>query len=230
MKTPLEEFIVTQENRNVFDCVSGITGAHEAPQRIFLVGAADSGKTTLLRAREIEKDLLSTKRVLYRPCAELAEAMRANVYDGFFEDLGTHEVLLLDDFDGFLEDEEMGPLLCKLLLKERSSRGLDTIITSTKPISEYNSPVFEDVLSEFTELVLGELDSSGKTCYVKSLIEEYFEEEKSPKLEEAAIEYVANGLNQPPSMIRKAVYFLMKEYSGEPGVMLTLDQVKKALL
>ena len=184
----------------------------DKPEKIFLVGPKESGKTTLVRGRQLDKDLLSTKKVLYRPCSELPEAMRAEVYDGYFEDLGTYEVLFLDDFEGFFDDPEMGPMMCKLLLGERLKRRLDTVITSTKPLSEYDLSDFGGMLGDFEEVTMEALDDAGLEEYVRGLVEDYTEEGKSPVLSPEAIAYIAHDLGQTPTMIRKATHFLMTQY------------------
>ena len=229
MRMPLDELVKTDGNREAFDRVIDITEKHDKPEKLFLVGPKESGKTTLLRARQLDKDLLSTKRVLYRPCAELPEAMRAEVYDGFFEDLGTYEVLFLDDFEGFFEDAELGPMMCKLLLGERAQHGLDTVITSTKPLSEYDLSEFGGMLDDFEEVSIEALDADGLVTYVQGLVEDYTEEGKSPVLAPEAIEYIARDLGQTPTMIRKATHFLMTQYEGEPGAELSRDFVEQAL-
>ncbi|MEE0146295.1 MAG: hypothetical protein UEP80_07990, partial [Senegalimassilia anaerobia] len=81
MRMPLDEFVKTDGNREAFERIANITQPHDKPEKIFLVGPKESGKTTLVRGRQLDKDLLSTKKVLYRPCSELPEAMRAEVYD-----------------------------------------------------------------------------------------------------------------------------------------------------
>lgn len=229
MNTPLDAFVKTDGNREAFDRIVSLTQPHDKPEMLFLVGPEQSGKTTLVRARQLDKDLLSTKRVLYRPCAELPEAMRANVYDGFFEDLGTHEVLLLDDFDGFFEDEEIGPKMCQLLLTERTRNGLDTVITSRKSLSTYDLGPFEGALDGFEEITMDALDADGLELYVNELIGAYAEEGKSPALSSEAIAYIAHDLGEKPDMIRKAVSFLMIQYEGEPGVELSRDVVAATL-
>ncbi|MEA5019145.1 MAG: hypothetical protein VB027_02130 [Gordonibacter sp.] len=229
MNTPLDAFVKTDGNREAFYRIVSLTQPHDKPERLFLVGPEQSGKTTLVRARQLDKDLLSTKRVLYRPCAELPKAMRANVYDGFFEDLGTHEVLLLDDFDGFFEDEEIGPKLCQLLLAERERHGLDTVITSRKPLAAYDLSLFGGVLDKFEEITMDELDADGLEIYVTELVGAYTEEGSSPVLSSEAISYIARDLGEKPDMMRKAVSFLMTQYEGEPGVELGRNVVAATL-
>lgn len=229
MRFPLDAFVVTDGNREAADRIFGITQRHAASERIFLVGPAQSGKTELVRSRQRDKDLLSTKRVLYRPCAELAEALRANVYDGFFDDLGSFEVLFLDDFEGFYEDEEAGPEICKLLLAERDRLGLDTVITSSKPLSEHNLDGFGDAIKSFEEIRIEPLQGDDLLRYVKGLVEDYTDEEKSPVLADEALEFIAFELEGGPEMKRRAMWFLLTQYQGEPGAVVSRSFVEQAL-
>lgn len=229
MKLPLDAIIMTDGNRAAFQRIVDITQDHDEPVRLFLVGPKESGKTTALMARQMDKDLLSTKKVLYRPCSELPEAMRANVYDGYFEDLGSHDVLLLDDFEGFFEDAEMGPMLCKLLLQERARQGLDTVISAEKPLSEFDLSEFGGMLDDFEEVAVEPLSGDALVAYVAELQDTYREEGKSPVLSAEAIAYIAHDLGEPPSMMRKAVHFLMDKYEGEPGRELSREDVERAL-
>lgn len=226
----MDEFVQTEGNREAYCRIAAITQKHDAPERLFVVGPEQSGKTTLVRARQIDKDLLSDKRVLYRPCSELAEAMRANVYDGYLQDLGEFEVLFLDDFEGFYEDEELGPKMCELLLKERDRLGLDTVITAAKPLSSFDLAPFGDALDGFEEIAMEPLDREGILRFVQGLAEDYTDPETSPKLSAEALEYIAWELDDElPEMKRKAVYYLMTQYEGEPGETLSRSFVEQAL-
>lgn len=117
MESPLDVLVVTDENREAIELIKNITQEHDKPQLIALIGPTESGKTLLLRARAAERDLLSTKHVQYRLCAEPARAMRAGVADKFFEQLGSKEVLLLDDIEGLFEDIQISSKLMPLLMQ-----------------------------------------------------------------------------------------------------------------
>ena len=96
MRTPLDALIITDGNREGFQRVIDCTHADEQ-QLLFIVGEKGTGKTTLLRARQLEKDLLSTKHVTYKPCAQIVDAIHACAFDEDLDALGTTNVLLLDD-------------------------------------------------------------------------------------------------------------------------------------
>ena len=226
----MDTFVQTEGNRAAYRRIAAITQTHDEPERLFLVGPAQSGKTTLVRARQLDKDLLSKKRVLYRPCAELAEAMRANVYDGYLQDLGEHEVLFLDDFEGFYEDEELGPKMCELLMRERARLGLDTVITASKPLASFGLSLFGDALDGFEEVQIEPLDREGMLEFVRGLVDDYTDPDVSPVLSDEALEFIAWEMeDELPEMKRKAMYYLLTQYEGEAGETLSRSFVEQAL-
>lgn len=229
MKTLLEELVRTDGNRAAIERIEAVTQAHDKPEKIFLVGPHGSGKTEIVRSRFLEKDFLSTKQVLYRPCKELPEALRANVYDGYLEDLAAKDVLFLDDFEGFYEDAELGPEMCKLLLQERNRRGLDTVITASKPLAELDLAQFGGVLDDFDEVFVEPLEGAAMVDYVLMLQESFTVEGESPVLSDEAVEYLAHDFPEDKEMLRKAIHFLMTKYQGEPGEALSRHFVEEAL-
>ena len=50
MRMPLDEFVKTDGNREAFERIANITQPHDKPEKIFLVGPKESGKTTLVLA------------------------------------------------------------------------------------------------------------------------------------------------------------------------------------
>lgn len=229
MMMPLDALVVTEGNEKAVRFITDITQEHDHPVKIFLVGPSESGKTMLMRARQLDKDLLSTKSVLYRPCKELPEALRADVYDGYLNELGETDVLLLDDLEGFFEDEEIGPMMCKLLLQERDRKGNDTVISSRKPLDECNSGVLAGVFDDFVEVEMASLAGGSLLAYVKRVYEQYRDEEKSPVLSEEALSYLAFEFDASLEMKRRGVFYLMNGYAGEPGAELSRAFVQEAL-
>lgn len=229
MRSPLDAMIFSDGNREGFKRVIEVTHAEE-PQRIFLVGPAGSGKTTLLRARQLEKDLLSTKHVTYRECSDIIDAIRAGAFDEDMDALATTNVLLLDDFEGFIGDAELGAYPAQLLLEERGRRGFDTVITSRKPKSEFaDLGDIAKVLDTFEEIHIEALEGDDLVALVESFIESYEDIETAPKLSLEAVNYIVNDLDVPIHAKANAVDFLMTKYEGEPGAELSADDVKRAL-
>lgn len=229
MMMPLETIVVTKGNERAVRVITDITQEHEYSVNVFLHGPAESGKTMVMRARQLDKDLLSTKTVLYRPCKELPEALRAEVYDGYLEELSEVDVLFLDDFDGFYADEEIGPMMCKLLLQERARRGNDTVISSRKALEEYDLGMFEGLFDDFVEIEIAPLSESVFAEFVMRAYQQYRDEETSPVLTQEAVEYIANELDASLEMKRRAVFYLMKGYAGEPNAELSRNFVEGAI-
>lgn len=228
MLMPLDTIIETAGNAKAVNIVKQVTEQREYQTKVFLVGPEGSGKTTIMRARQLDRDLLSTKSVVYRPCKELPEALRADVYDGYLEELGNCNVLLLDDFEGFWADDELGPLMCKLLLQERNRQGGDTIISSRKPLSDYDLGMFEGLFDDFVEVEIAPIEGEDLVSYIKTVQEQYRDETKSPVLSDEAIEYLAHGFDQTLETKRRAVYYLMLAYEGTPGEILSEQFVRAA--
>lgn len=229
MKTPLETFIVTDKNQELFEKIKGVTQEKEQPLKLFVVGAKESGKTKLLQARKEEKDFLSTKRVVMQPAYEIINGIKFEAPDEYFEELGSAQVLLLDDFQEFFEEPETGIMLGRLLLQERNDLGLDTIISSSKSLEELDLSGFGEVLNDFQEFILYELDSAGRELLGSSFEEYFFIEEESPHLADDAIRYIANAFAEKPSDIRNAIQYLMTSAGFNPGELLSEEDVKQAL-
>lgn len=149
-----DKFVVTSENEDVYRLVMDVTKNHDEAQKIFVVGPKESGKSLLLRGRWEEKDLLSTKTTMYQSCEVLPAAIRGGFPDSFFEALGDTPVLLLDDFEGLFKDDEIGPKMFELLMRERDRQGLDTVVTSTSPLASYEDPRVKPALAGFSEHLL----------------------------------------------------------------------------
>ena len=231
MRTPLDALIITDGNREGFQRVIDVTQATE-PQKIFIVGPKGSGKSTVLRARMLDRDLLSTKHVTFKSCEAIVDAILGSAFDEDMDALGTTNVLLLDDFEGFFKlDEKIGPAAAQALLDFRAERGADTVITSTKAISEYEnlSEELADILSEFDEIKIESLDGEDTLALIKSFVETYADMDTTPVLTEDAINYIANELDTPTGMKAKAVDYLMTQYTGEPGAELDAESVKAIL-
>lgn len=158
----IDEFIVSDENRELFDRVMSVTQADQ-PVRMLVYGPPASGKTTLARARGRERDLLSTKNVMLCHAGELMSFLNlGEVGEDFLERAGTADVMLLDGFEYFFACDEIAVELCRLLLAERNRCALSTIAFSNVPFEELtNDSPIETTLESYERWCLTPLDSEG---------------------------------------------------------------------
>ena len=133
------EFIVTDENRELYDRVIKVTQA-ESPVRLFIYGPASSGKTSLVHERGRERDLLSDKTVAFCHALELVSMFNlGEVGEAFLERAGSADVLLLDGFEAFADGDAVTRELGALLLAERNRKQLSTLVFSRRPLDEFSS-------------------------------------------------------------------------------------------
>lgn len=229
METPLDLLVLEDGNRDAFERVIAITQIHDSPEHLFLVGPEQSGKTMLLRTRAAEKDLLSTKKVSFHSAKEMTAAVRFDVRDDFFENLGSVGVLLCDDFPAFLEDEEAGLMLCKLMLAERDRLGLDTVFTSRVPLSELDLSACDGLLDQFVQLTVDPLSEEGRREFARRMLEAYAKEGKSPVLDDEAIAYLANEYVASLEEVRLAIKYLMTGSDFGPKDTLSVEAVKSVV-
>lgn len=228
MSTPLDMIVVTDGNREAFERVMGVTQQHEAPERLFVVGPRGIGKTTLLRARAAERDLLSGKKAIVHAAAEMVNAIRMDAPDRFFEEIGSVPVLLVDDFQDLFADEEAGPLLCRLMVAERDRLGLDTVFASDAPLSSFDLSAFEGVLDGFDELVAEPLDAAGRRAFVLAMRDAFAEEGKAPAFADDAVAYLAT-FSDDLTDVRHAVQYLTTAAGFSANVTLDAETVRRAL-
>lgn len=231
MRMPLDEFIVTDANREAFERVKGSTQKHDEPERLFIVGPEDSGKTLLMRARAMEKDLLSTKSVIYVSAKELLDALNSPNPEAVLDQVGECDVLLIDDFPDLFSDPNVGPTLCKLLMVERAKHQGDTVFTSRFPLSKFDLKDFAGVMDVFEEIEIGALDEAGRRAFAESLRSADRPEDapEPPAIGDDALDYIAGEYASKASEVRAAMMHLMGDAGFEPGAAVDAAAAKEAL-
>ncbi len=231
MSNSPKNFITTPGNDKAVESVEALAQPHDTPRHLFVVGSEKTGKTTLLRSLAFQKDLFSPKRVSLHAATEMVEAVRFNAPDSFFEDLGTSDVLLVDDFQDFYidEDEAIGVTLCKLMLNERARLGLDTVIFSRSPLSSFDLTEFEGALDDFEELTIEPLDAEGRKAFVRAVQERYRGDDGSPTFTDDAVQYLANDFSSDLRDVEKAVRYFMTSAGLDSSDTVDADLAREAL-
>ena len=174
MRFQISELVVTPENQETAKRLIGITQVHDCPELLYLTGPAASGKSVFLEARGTEKDLLSTKKVMYCHASEILAMLSIGNEnaDNFLNRVGEVDVLLIDDVEDFLKNEAVGAQACKLLIESRGKQGLDTVVASRTPLFELDD-CLKNVFSSFEEISMTPLDEEGAAALAKSYADHF---------------------------------------------------------
>lgn len=230
MNPTVDEILITDDNREAFELVLGITQNKEMPVNAYIYGEHGSGKTYVFQTRVLDKDLLSNKHVAFSHAAELMTAIQFDAGDRILEKVGSVDVLLLDSFDLFFNDVSSGPLLCKLLLKERQSQGLSTIIAGEKPLSSYDLSLLDGAMDSFKEYRVAPLQ---RTDYLElaQKIQSVYVSDKSDAtmLSHEALEYLALEFADTPKEIKTALHFLLTVADFPSGTVIDVEMAKDTL-
>lgn len=157
-----DELVITDDNREAFDAVLNITQTSDEPTRLFIYGPAGSGKSSLLRARAHERDLLSTKRVMSTHVGEILAILDSGVDDGFLDRVGSVDVLLVDGLEALASGDERATQMMRLLLTARKRAGLDTVLASDVPPEALGALTDDAAFEGFSCLEVHPLDSEGR--------------------------------------------------------------------
>lgn len=229
MKPSLDEIVITDGNREAFELVIGATQS-KVPINAYIYGEPSSGKTFVMQARAADKDLLSTKKAIFTHAAELMTAIQFESGDNLLEQAGSVDVLFLDAFDLFFQDIPAGPLLCKLLVIERQSHGLSTIINGKKPLEDYDLSLLGGSLDSFDQIEVKPLD---KADYVDLAKKEQaflaYGKDNPVTLSAEALDFVALKFAKTPKDIHSALRFLFTVADYPAGTVIDLNELKIAL-
>lgn len=214
MRLQIAELVITPENEDTIQRIVNVTQKHEQPEQLYLVGPANSGKSTLMEARGTEKDLLSTKKAVYCHASEILAMLTIENEnaDNFLNRIGEVEVLFIDDVEDFLSNESMGAQACGLLIESRAKQGLDTVVSAHTPLSELDDSL-RKVFSGFQELRLPALNEKGACelakAYVKYLVRTKGESKVVNELSPEAFEYLGKKFCHSLKDMAPAMEFLL---------------------
>ncbi len=230
MPTLLDEIVVTEGNREAFEAILSIGRGPSTPQRLFVWGPKGSGKSSVAYARGREKDLLSTRRIISCHAQEVMASLASGVNDGFLDEIGEVDILLLDGFESLFAAPDAGPSLARLLLGTRNAKGLSTVVISDIPLAEVNGPELEGVLDGFRQIAVEPLDRDGWVEFARRVQDTVQGgRDGAPTLSDDALAFIATGFAQNPEDIRNAIRYLLTRTEEPEGSMLGAERARELL-
>lgn len=229
MPSLTDKIVVFDGNKDAFETIMRVTAEHVAPVRVIVVGPAGSGKTSMMLARARDKDLMSTSHILGCNAHEITNALEIGVNDGFLDEVGSTDILLIDDFD-FLLESDKGKQVAMLLLNERNSHGLDTIVFTAEQISDEDKEAIGGVVDGYAVVEMQPLTAEGRVELARKLekvargnAEDYV------VLSDEALDYVANTFVEDLKELDLPIRFLATGAGYDPGYVVTVEDAKERL-
>lgn len=230
MTSPLDEIVITEGNRDAFETILAIGSEHESPVQLYVWGPVGSGKTTVLRARGREKDLLSTQRIISCHAGEIIAILRSGVNEEFLDKIGEVDILLIDGFEQFLQEGEVGTQVCTLLLTHRSEAGLHTVLASDIPPSEIENEGIKHALEGFTVVEVSPLDEEGLTELAHRIQTNTLAANAAePIVSDDVIAYIVGEFAETPEDVANAMRFLVTQYNPAEEGALTVEKARQLL-
>lgn len=229
----IDEFVVADENRELFERVMKVTQATE-PVRMMVYGPAGSGKTSLVQARGRERDLLSDKEVMFCHGEELVSFFNiGEVGEQFLMRAGSADVLLIDGFETFFGGEEVASQLCKLLVKERNRLHLSTLVFSGVPFDELDLSVMEGAFDGYDRWEMVPLDDEGRVKCAHAAYEAARRGARNGQvaahLTDETLEYLAKERGGDLGEMKMAIKFLTTAAGFEEDQEVTPELAHEAL-
>lgn len=226
----MDEMVITDGNRKAFEAILSIGHDASGARRLFVWGPKGSGKSTVASARGREKDLLSTKRIISCHAQEITAVLKSGVNEGFLDEIGDVDVLLIDGFETFFSGDALGFEIARLLLNARNARGLATVVISDAPRSALDAATLGNVLDGFEELEVKPLDGDGLVTFAVRLQEILAHGHgDAPVLTDEALRFIALDFAKSPDDIRTAVRFLLTKTEEAPGSLISAERARELL-
>ncbi len=230
LATLMDEMVITDGNREAFEAILSIGRDASGVRRLFVWGPKGSGKSTVASARGREKDLLSTKRIVSCHAQEIVAVLKSGVNEGFLDEIGDVDVLLIDGFESFFGGDALGPEIARLLIGARNARGLATVVISDEPRSALDATALGGALDGFEELEVQPLDADGQVAFAQRLQEGLVSgRDDAPALTGDALRFIAIDFAKSPDDIRSAVRFLLTKTEEAPGSLIGVERARRLL-
>lgn len=230
MATLLDEMVITDGNREAFEAILSIGRDAAGSRKLFVWGPKGSGKSSVASARGREKDLLSTRRIVSCHAQEIVAVLKSGVNEGFLDEIGDVDALLIDGFETFFNGDEVGPELVRLLLGARNARGLDTVVISDVPRSSLDEGLLGDALEGYREIEVEKLDEVG-LCALAHRLQDSIRASRDelPLLSDETLRFIALDFAKDPDDIRNAVRFLLTKTEEAPASSISVERAQELL-
>ena len=224
----LDDIVINDGNKTAFGLMLSAPEKRDEPLNVFVFGPAGSGKTTMAQARTKTPDLMTGKHMSMCHATELIAFFNlGEMGERFLANIGEIEVLFLDGFEEAFS-EEIGPMLCKLLLAARLQAGLETFVISDKPKEELDLSVFEGVLDQFAPIAVQPLDRDGLIEFVHKMEASYMHRAHPIEIGDDAAAYLVDEFCKDAAEIRNAVHFLVDPGTFESGTHVDAAMAREA--
>ena len=223
----LNDIIVTDENHEAISRIASLAVEHDGPERLFMYGPYESGKTVLLRACAYGEWPTGNKETMFVTPKMVISALDKPGMDEFLGDLGVANLLFIDDFDDFLAAGSRGCECCKLLLKARNSLNGDTVVASRRPIEEYGETEIGGEIATFQQLSLFPLDYDGRINFVLNRIAKYGGKNISSKFTDDAVRFIATEFNGGLREAELLIYSLEVNQNGSVQEEIDVEAVRR---
>lgn len=239
MQTLIDGIVITEDNKEAFETMLGITQAHEEPKNLFIYGPSGSGKSATAFARSYEKDLLSTRKVVTTHPGELAIALTVMLErsEDFLMRVGETDVLFIDAFDdAFLPNNiEVAPEAVQLLANARmncTDKVKDTIILARKPKTEYANEDLGNILDKFTEIEVKPLSNTADRAEMIRRVITRMNEKKESRgitLSDEAIAFMATDEAGTIPYTYHATEAILESKEFDEGTVISIGMLKEIL-
>lgn len=225
----VRNFVVAPENENAFNGVNGILSGDGSRQSLFIFGAKGSGKSTLVKDIDRALEKPEASGLIVSHAAEIMLNIQWVSNEQFLQSLATTDILVLDDFQDFLESEQAGEAAASLLLHERNIAKKQTILFSREPVSFFHDAHLLDELSDFEIKEMRPLKGESRRLFLECKIAQHTIRGNSPQLDEEAKQYLVDRFENLHDL-NLAIMFLMTESNLPNDAPATKKKVETLLM
>ena len=204
------DFVVAPENEQAYREVRDILSRGDTCRSLFVFGAKGSGKSTLVKDADRVLGKSDANKFVVSHAAEVMLNIQCVQNELFLQSLVATDVLVLDDFQDFLESGEAGELAASTLLHERNNAKKQTVLFSSAPISYFRELSVSSELANFDIATMSPLDGESKRLFVEKRIDKHTVQGVSPRLDEEAKQYLADSFSGLRDL-DLAIMYLMTE-------------------